>query len=123
MGVRSDVAAVPPEGVEIRLKTGSTLAGRLLGLKTPDCKLSLYAEHGLAPPFVLAGHSDAPGHYTLPELSAGDWEIVATCGEQSALRSVQIRSGEAAPTLDLDSVPVRSSSTGECWESPERGTR
>jgi sarcosine oxidase gamma subunit len=95
-----EVAKGPVDGVEIRLQPGVTLTGRLLGLKQADCKPTLYAEG--AGPLVLDGHADAPGHYAIPGLGPGDWTVVATCGEQSALRPVRIRSGEAAPALDLD---------------------
>ena len=98
-----NVAAGPVDGVEIHLEPALTLTGRLLGLRAPDCKLSLYA-HGAAP-FALDGHADVPGHYAVPGFGAGAWSVVATCGEQSALRPLQIRSGEAAPTLDLDFGP------------------
>jgi hypothetical protein len=98
-----NVAAGPVDGVTIHLQPGRTLTGRLLGLRDPDCKLSLYAS-GVAP-FAPDGHAGAPGHYAIPGLGAGTWSVVATCGEQSALGSVQIRSEETASTLDLDFGP------------------
>lgn len=93
----------PGAGVEIHLQPSVTLTGRLLGLKPADCKLSLHAEG--AAPLVPDGHADPPGHYALPGLGPGDWTVVATCGAQSTLRSLTIRPGEAAPTLDLDFGP------------------
>lgn len=96
-------AAGAVDGVEIRLQPSVTLTGRLLGLEAPDCKLDLYAR-GVAP-FAFQGHADAPGHYGVPGLGPGNWTVVATCGEQSALRLSSLRPGEAAPTLDLDFGP------------------
>jgi hypothetical protein len=80
-----------------------TLTGRLLGLRDPDCKLTLFAEG--AGPFIIDGHVNAPGHYAAHGLGTGAWDVTATCGEQSASGSLQIRPGETAPTLDLDFGP------------------
>ena len=98
-----NVAAGPVDGVTIHLQPGRTLTGRLLGLRDPDCKLTLFADG--AGPFVMDGHVDAPGHYTAHGLGTGTWSVVATCGKQSTLGSLQIRSGESAPILDLDFGP------------------
>jgi hypothetical protein len=98
-----NVAVGPVDGVTIHLQPSRTLTGRLLGLRDPNCKLTLFADG--AGPFVLDGHADAPGHYKSPGFGTGAWNVVATCGGQSTLGSLQIRSGDTAPTLDLDFGP------------------
>jgi hypothetical protein len=98
-----NVGAGPVDGITIHLQPGRTLTGRFLGLRDPDCKLSLLADG--AGPFVMDGHVVAPGHYAIPGLGTGTWGVTATCGKYSAVGSVQIRSGETAPTLDLDFGP------------------
>jgi protocatechuate 3,4-dioxygenase beta subunit len=98
------VAARPVEGLEIRLESGRSLSGRLLGLHPGEAaSASVSATAG-----SLSRHGQvfADGTYRFDDLGPGDWSvgaIVSLSGSRVERQGrVKLEPGQAAATLDLE---------------------
>jgi hypothetical protein len=93
------------EGLEIRLKSRIALGGRLLGLSPEEiAHASVTASMGR---IESTARIAADGSYRFDDLGPGDWSVEAEVdagGAWPRRRSSQVnlKPGEAAPTLDLD---------------------
>jgi hypothetical protein len=98
------IAALPGEGLEIRLGSGSRLSGRLLGLHPGDAaSASIMAMAGA---HFRRGQVFADGTYRFDDLGPGDWSvgaIVSLSGSRVERQGrVKLEPGQAAATLDLE---------------------
>jgi protocatechuate 3,4-dioxygenase beta subunit len=92
----------PARDVEIRLTSGSTLSGRLLGLTSyADARIVARQEQNEA-----YGKIDAEGGYHIPHLGPGPWEIVASQGSRSVLTRRVVAPGVPEIHLDITFPPV-----------------
>jgi protocatechuate 3,4-dioxygenase beta subunit len=119
-GTPLTIAALPVEGLEIRLGSGSRLSGRLFGLHPGEAaSASISATAGS---HFRHGQVFADGTYRFDDLGPGDWSvgaIVSLSGSRVWRQGrVELEPGQAAATLNLDllgelSVTVRFASGDE----------
>lgn len=86
------VAARPVEGLEVVLRRGGRITGRLLGLGFEElaaAEVAAEAEHGR----IRKGAVDHQGNYEIPDLAPGDWLVRGSVRGRS-------RQAEARATLD-----------------------
>lgn len=98
-------AGQPVSGLELRLRPGGAIAGRLLGVEPADLgrvrvRASRIGRRSFGGEAV--GVVDREGSYRISGLSPGEWQVEATLGTRRAERSVQLDDGLAEVVLDLD---------------------
>jgi len=98
------VAARPVKDLEIYLNPGSSLRGRILGLRSEEADpASVKATNGSVSQETKAA---ADGTYRLDDLGPGDWSVSATLGLEGSSRWLQTRvklePGQTEAVRDLD---------------------
>ena len=93
----------PVEGLEIRLRAGAVLQGRVLGLPDGARALILFdPDHHSSWPTL----TEPDGTYRVSDLTPGDWQVEVTVGMEDVRRiwrsRVTFAPGETEKILDLD---------------------
>ncbi|HKV08103.1 MAG TPA: carboxypeptidase-like regulatory domain-containing protein, partial [Thermoanaerobaculia bacterium] len=101
------IAGQPLRGLELRFTRGVTLTGRLLGLSPAELRNAWVHAYGVGngEDVTNAGQAnpDAQGRYSLPGLTPGDWEVIASAGSgRSARGRLHLDPGVRDPVLDLE---------------------
>ena len=98
------VASRPIDGLEIRLKPGAVLQGRVLGMpEDASATLSITSPDPVASNQVDV---EADGSYRFPGLETGEWEVEATASLEGSQRigkaRITLAPGEREKLLDFD---------------------
>jgi hypothetical protein len=93
------VAGAPVVGIEIPMKRGYTLRGRILGLEPGELAWQARAEGPNGR--VTMGFVDQESRYAIPMLFPGTWRITVKHGDREAAGLVTIVDGQEEVFLDL----------------------
>jgi protocatechuate 3,4-dioxygenase beta subunit len=95
------IASAPVEGIVLRLKQGSSISGRLLGLPYDElARIKVFAfrtDGGSA-----QGEIDPTGGYHILDLEPGQWGVVAKVEETGKRAIGEVLVGREPANLDLD---------------------
>ncbi|HYO16994.1 MAG TPA: carboxypeptidase-like regulatory domain-containing protein [Thermoanaerobaculia bacterium] len=93
----------PISDLEIRLRTGTVLHGRVPGLRPGEASAKISANSGLATRWADTGPD---GRYRLPDLGPGEWTVTAMLHQERVRRTgegrIRLQPGEGDAILDLD---------------------
>lgn len=97
------VAQEPVTGLEVVLRTGAALSGRVLGL-SPEELSSLGVEARKDGGKTLPGRVNGEGYYEIRGLDVGDWLVRATLweGQRQAQARVPVEADDRELTRDLE---------------------
>lgn len=97
----------PVAGLELRLTTGATVAGRVRGIGLEEIgrlRIAAGREDGVAAGSSPTGSVDFAGDYRVDGLTPGTWRVMAILGEGEGMASgvVELVPGQKEARLDLD---------------------
>jgi hypothetical protein len=96
------IAGTSVTGLDIRLKRGSAIAGRILGLDFQDLsEVQIVATSSDDRP-GQAGQIAYEGHYRIEGLGPGEWKVIATLPSQGRQAGGQISLDDSQPEARLD---------------------
>lgn len=100
-----EVANGPVAGIELELRRGATLRGRILGVEIEDLAgVAVHAYGGAAGGSVQTGLVDFEGRYSVSNLAPGIWHVTARLerGGRQTSGMLKVEEGQAEAELDLE---------------------
>ena len=95
--------AGPVAGLELELRRGATLRGRVLGLELDELAGVVVRAFGITMGGGLQqGIVDYEGRYSVPNLGPGDWHVTASDESTGRQATGQVTVGEAEAEVELD---------------------